>query len=122
MWWGPLTWYKNAVTTELFVDCAVGVYELLGDKSDLESAIRGWIWFKECGMINEKGLVNDGLTLDFKYSPQAVLFPFRIPPFPFFFTSSLFFPVRFVPRSYVHFYIYKSSTKFINKRNNHQTI
>src|SRR5438105_2672433 len=83
MWWGPLTWYKNAVTTELFVDCAVGVYELLGDKSDLESAIRGWIWFKECGMINEKGLVNDGLTLDFKYSPQAVLFPFRIPPFPF---------------------------------------
>src|SRR5438105_2672434 len=31
------------------------------------------------------------------------------------------FPVRFLPRSYVHFYIYKSSTKSIDKRNNHQT-
>jgi predicted alpha-1,6-mannanase (GH76 family) len=78
MWWGPLTWYKNAVTTELFVDCAVGVYELFGDERDLERAIRGWIWFKECGMINEEGLVNDGLTLDFRYPPPALPFQFQI--------------------------------------------
>ena len=81
MWWGPLTWYKNAVTTELFVDCAVGVYELFGDERDLERAIRGWIWFKECGMINEEGLVNDGLTLDFRYPPPALPFQFQIPCF-----------------------------------------
>jgi predicted alpha-1,6-mannanase (GH76 family) len=73
MWWGPCTRYKNAVTTELFVNCSIGMYEIYGNKRDLERAVRGWIWFKNCGMINEEGLVNDGLTQDCRYPPEVAV-------------------------------------------------
>jgi hypothetical protein len=70
MWWGPCTRYKNAVTTELFVDCSIGMYEIYGNKRDSERAVRGWIWFKHCGMITVERLVNDGLTQDGRSPPE----------------------------------------------------
>jgi predicted alpha-1,6-mannanase (GH76 family) len=69
MWWGPCDKYKNAVTTELFIATSIGMYEIYGKKSMLESAIRAWIWFKNSGMINSQGTVNDGLTTTCQYSP-----------------------------------------------------
>jgi len=63
MIWGPgcCTIYKNAVTTELWITASVGMYEAFGDESMLENSIRGWVWFEKSGMINDEGLVNDGL-------------------------------------------------------------
>ena len=61
MKWGPFTNYKNAVTTELWIATSIGMYEAFGKEKFLESAIRGWEWFKNSGMINAQGLVNDGL-------------------------------------------------------------
>jgi len=67
MWWGPCDKYKNAVTTELFIATSIGMYEVYGKKSMLESAIRAWVWFKNSGMINAQGTVNDGLTTTCQY-------------------------------------------------------
>jgi Glycosyl hydrolase family 76 len=63
MYWGPGWWskYKNAVTTELWITASVGMYEAFGDETMLQNSIRGWVWFEKSGMINDKGLVNDGL-------------------------------------------------------------
>ena len=109
MWWGPCTWYKNAVTTELFVR-AVGIHDLMGDKRDLERTGRGWIWFRECGMINEEGLVNDGLTEEFKYPPFV--------PFFFSFLSFLFLVPMVVSGVFL---IPSMMANFIDNRNNNQT-
>ena len=65
--WGPFTKYKNAVTTELFIATAVGMYEAFHRDGMLEASIRAWIWFKNSGMINAQGLVNDGLTTTCQY-------------------------------------------------------
>jgi hypothetical protein len=70
MYWGPRGWcwsYKNAVTTELWITASVGMYEAFGEESMLEAAIRGWVWFEKSGMINDQGLVNDGLDRYCKY-------------------------------------------------------
>jgi predicted alpha-1,6-mannanase (GH76 family) len=63
MYWGPglCSRYKNAVTTELWISASMGMYDVFGDQILLENAIRGWVWFEESGMINDEGLVNDGL-------------------------------------------------------------
>jgi len=70
MYWGPRGWcwsYKNAVTTELWITASVGMYEAFGDERMLEAAIRGWVWFEKSGMINDHGLVNDGLDRHCRY-------------------------------------------------------
>lgn len=67
MYWGRWSRYKNAVTSELFVDLSGAVYEVTQESRDLEWAIRGWVWFRESGMVNDQGLVNDGLTRDCRY-------------------------------------------------------
>ena len=61
MYWGPCSNYKNAVTTELWISASMGMYEAFGKENMLEAAIRGWVWFKNSGMLNAEGLVNDGL-------------------------------------------------------------
>jgi len=70
MYWGQrggCCSYKNAVTTELWITASVGMYEAFGDESMLEAAIRGWVWFEKSGMINDEGLVNDGLDRSCRY-------------------------------------------------------
>lgn len=59
---GPFSAYKNAVTNELWITASVGMYEAFGEPSMLEAALQGWTWFKNSGMINAQGLVNDGLS------------------------------------------------------------
>jgi predicted alpha-1,6-mannanase (GH76 family) len=61
MYWGPNSTYKNAVTTELFITASMQMYEVHRKPRMLQAAIRGWVWFKSSGMINQQGLVNDGL-------------------------------------------------------------
>lgn len=73
MYWGPRSTYKNAVTTELFITASLGMYEIYREKHLLEAAIRGWVWFKGSGMINQQGLVNDGLDDNCKYNLFIVL-------------------------------------------------
>ena len=73
MYWGPRSTYKNAVTTELFITASMGMYEIYREKHLLEAAIRGWVWFKGSGMINQQGLVNDGLDDNCKYNLFIVL-------------------------------------------------
>lgn len=51
MYWGRWSRYKNAVTSELFVDLCGAVYEVSKDSRDLEWAVRGWVWFRESGMV-----------------------------------------------------------------------
>jgi len=69
MYWGPRSTYKNAVTTELYITTSMGMYEIYHKKEMLDAAIRGWVWFKNSGMINAQGLVNDGLDNTCKYGP-----------------------------------------------------
>lgn len=61
MVWGQGSKYKNAVTTELWITASMSMYEVFEEESMLHAAIRGWVWFRMSGMINEEGLVNDGL-------------------------------------------------------------
>ena len=62
MKWGPTNGYKNAVTTELFVTTSIAMYEAFGTQSYLDNAVKAWTWFKNSGLINAQGTVNDGLN------------------------------------------------------------
>lgn len=61
MIWGRWDRYKNAVTTELFITASVAMYEAIREQTMLDAAIKAWNWFKNSGMLNEDGLLNDGL-------------------------------------------------------------
>ena len=64
IWWKKNEHYKNAIANELFLAVAVGLARQHGGQqraSDLAWAKREEEWFLNSGMINEKGLVNDGL-------------------------------------------------------------
>ncbi len=64
IWWKKNEHYKNAIANELFLAVAVGLArEHAGQQraADLEWAKREEQWFVASGMLNEKGLVNDGL-------------------------------------------------------------
>lgn len=67
MVWGQGSKYKNAVTTELWITASMCMYEVFKEENMLHAAIRGWVWFRMSGMINEEGLVNDGLDNDCRY-------------------------------------------------------
>ena len=57
------------------------MYDLMRDKRDLEPAVRGWIWFRECG-ISEDGWLMMNL--------QKIL---SIPPsFSFLLLTSAYYP------------------------------
>ena len=72
MKWGPTSGYKNAVTTELFIATSMGMYEAFGTQGYLDNAVKAWIWFKNSGMINGQGLINDGLTDTCQYAPLCL--------------------------------------------------
>ena len=66
IWWRKDRRYKNAIANELFLSVAAhlaGVERDAGKrKAYLDWAQREWKWFAASGMINGKGLINDGLT------------------------------------------------------------
>jgi predicted alpha-1,6-mannanase (GH76 family) len=68
VWWNEDRQYKNAITNELFLTAAVRLHlrSSASTSKYLDWAMREWEWFSASGMINERGLVNDGLTADCK--------------------------------------------------------
>lgn len=64
VWWSAARRYKNAIANELFLLTAARLHQRTNDRLYLDWALREWDWFAASGMINERGLVNDGLTAD----------------------------------------------------------
>jgi predicted alpha-1,6-mannanase (GH76 family) len=66
IWWSKDRKYKNAIANELFLTLAARLHQHTpGDKgagSYLDWAAKEWNWFQASGMIDEDGLVNDGLN------------------------------------------------------------
>ncbi|KAM5348208.1 hypothetical protein ACJ41O_008032 [Fusarium nematophilum] len=59
--------YVNAIANELYLTVAASLARRVPDNSTyLEIAKNQWKWFEASGMINAKGLINDGLTGDCK--------------------------------------------------------
>ncbi|UYM03582.1 glycoside hydrolase family 76 protein [Solicola gregarius] len=63
VWWDiPDPSYKNAISIELYIKLAASLHNRIPrDKAYLRRAIEAWEWFRDSGMINDAGLVNDGL-------------------------------------------------------------
>lgn len=67
IWWSKDRKYKNAIANELFLSVAAHLANRVpeGERENyVKWATQEWQWFKSTGMINEEGLVNDGLTID----------------------------------------------------------
>ncbi|KAK0674389.1 glycoside hydrolase family 76 protein [Cercophora samala] len=56
--------YKNAISNELYISLAAGLYLRTKEGVYLTRAKQAWEWFGQSGMINGGDLVNDGLTED----------------------------------------------------------
>ncbi len=71
IWWSKDRNYKNAIANELFLSVAAHLAnrESGAKRAQYQAwANREWKWFEGTGMINDKGLVNDGLTITGKGS------------------------------------------------------
>ena len=66
VWWDvPQRTYKNAISNELYLKLLAALHNRTpGDTADLGRALETWRWFRASGMLNDAGLVNDGLTQD----------------------------------------------------------
>ncbi|ROS78782.1 putative alpha-1,2-mannosidase [Cellulomonas sp. PhB143] len=65
VWWDAERTYKNAVTNGLYVRLTAELHNRIGgDTTWLERSQTGWDWLTASGLINDQGLVNDGLTAD----------------------------------------------------------
>ncbi|MET9223760.1 glycoside hydrolase family 76 protein [Streptomyces sp. NPDC003300] len=63
VWWDRERTYKNAVTNGLYVRLTAELHNRIsGDTTWLGRATTSWNWFRNSGLINASGLVNDGLT------------------------------------------------------------
>jgi predicted alpha-1,6-mannanase (GH76 family) len=63
VWWNAERTYKNAITNGLWIRLTAELHNrMAGDKVWLARSREAWAWFQGSGMINAKGLVNDGLT------------------------------------------------------------
>ncbi len=66
IWWSKDRNYKNAIANELFLSRAAHLANRTSGaqrKQFLNWGNREWKWFDATGMINAKGLVNDGLAI-----------------------------------------------------------
>ncbi|KAJ4270273.1 hypothetical protein NW762_001949 [Fusarium torreyae] len=59
--------YVNAIANELYLAAAASLARRVPNNGTyLDIAKKQWNWFSNSGLINEKGLINDGLTDDCK--------------------------------------------------------
>ncbi len=66
IWWSKDNKYKNAIANELFLSVAAHLANRTSGsrrKQYLGWGNREWKWFEATGMINAKGLINDGLNI-----------------------------------------------------------
>ena len=66
IWWSKDRKYKNAIANELFLSVAAHLANRTSGakrKDYLTWGNREWKWFEATGMINAKGLINDGLKI-----------------------------------------------------------
>lgn len=63
IWWSKDRGYKNAIANELFLSVAAHLAnrDTVNRATYLSWATKEWTWFAQTGMINAKGLINDGL-------------------------------------------------------------
>jgi predicted alpha-1,6-mannanase (GH76 family) len=74
IWWSKDRKYKNAIANELFLSVAAHLANRTSGSKRKEYQAWGnreWKWFEGTGMINEKGLVNDGLTISSREGAPA---------------------------------------------------
>nr|WP_240147924.1 glycoside hydrolase family 76 protein [Luteibacter yeojuensis] len=63
VWWNAERTYKNAITNGLWIRLTAELHNRIhGDTLWLNRSRTAWAWFRDSGMINADGLVNDGLT------------------------------------------------------------
>jgi predicted alpha-1,6-mannanase (GH76 family) len=66
IWWSKDKNYKNAIANELFLSVAAHLANRTSGSARKQYLVWGnreWKWFEATGMINSKGLINDGLTI-----------------------------------------------------------
>lgn len=66
IWWSKDRRYKNAIANELFLSVAAHLANRTSGAKRSEYHAWGnreWKWFQGTGMMNAKGLINDGLTI-----------------------------------------------------------
>jgi hypothetical protein len=62
VWWNREHTYKNSVTNLQYIRLTAALHNRIpGDTAWLARATTGWTWFRNTGLINSAGLVNDGL-------------------------------------------------------------
>ena len=66
IWWSKDRSYKNAIANELFFSVAAHLAARVpaDPQRYADWAAKEWRWFRASGMINDRHLVNDGLTID----------------------------------------------------------
>jgi len=66
IWWSKDRTYKNAIANELFFSVAAHLATRVpaNRREYADWAAKEWQWFASSGMLNERRLVNDGLTID----------------------------------------------------------
>jgi len=65
IWWDEERTYKNAVTNGQWVRITAELHNRIpGDTTWLDRSQEAWDWYTASGMVNDDGLVNDGLTDD----------------------------------------------------------
>lgn len=66
IWWSKDKQYKNAIANELYLTVLASLANRIGDQKDtlVSMAVGQWQWFKNSGMINAQGTINDGLTIN----------------------------------------------------------
>ncbi|EPE02312.1 glycoside hydrolase family 76 protein [Ophiostoma piceae UAMH 11346] len=66
IWWSKDKKYKNAIANELYLAVVASLANRLGSQKDtlVSMAVSQWQWFQSTGMINSRGSINDGLTIN----------------------------------------------------------
>ena len=64
MLWAHRNTYKNAITNELLITAATTLHAATGNQTYLDIAVKAYDWFAASGLVDERGLVVDGLNDD----------------------------------------------------------